>query len=94
MLGIKSGVGKRLKEKFPSLLLWRCLNHRLELAVADAISSTGGFFSIQSVIEKIHNIYSSKLQRQSKDIASDLELQIQKIGKIFTITWVASPTEQ
>ena len=46
MLGIHSGVGQRLKEKFPVLLLWHCLNHRLELAISDAVSSIDGFYPI------------------------------------------------
>ena len=33
MLGTKSGVGKLLKDKFPDVILWYCLDHRLELAV-------------------------------------------------------------
>ena len=31
MLGTKSGVGKLLEDKFPDVILWHCLNHRLEL---------------------------------------------------------------
>jgi hypothetical protein len=27
MMGSKSGVTKLMKEKFPSLIVWRCANH-------------------------------------------------------------------
>ena len=37
MLGTKSGVGKLLKDKFPDVILWHCLNHRFELAVGKAL---------------------------------------------------------
>jgi len=37
MLGTKSGVGKLLKDEFPGIVLWHCLNHRLELAVGNAV---------------------------------------------------------
>ena len=34
--------------------------------------------------------YSSKLQRQLCEISIDLDLQLKKIGKIFTVRWIAS----
>ena len=46
MQGTKSGVGKLLKDKFPDIILWHCLNHRLELDVGNApeiISDTNDF---------------------------------------------------
>ncbi len=63
MLGKRSGVGQRMKEKFPAILLWHCLNHRLELAISDAISSID---PIQTFFDKIYSVYSysSKLQRE------------------------------
>ena len=45
MLGTKSGVGKLLKDKFPDIILWHCLNHRLELAVGIALSVVQMTFS-------------------------------------------------
>ena len=42
MLGTKSGVGKFLKDHFPDIVLWHCLNHRLELAVGNALDATSG----------------------------------------------------
>ncbi|XDV36633.1 hypothetical protein PO909_006379, partial [Leuciscus waleckii] len=37
MLGKHSGVSTKLKMRFPNLLTWHCMNHRLELAVSDAV---------------------------------------------------------
>jgi hypothetical protein len=37
MLGSKSGVAVRLLQHYPSLFVWHCMNHRLELAVEDAV---------------------------------------------------------
>ena len=45
MLGVKSGVGQKLKDQFSGIILGHCINHRLELAVADAISTVMGFFN-------------------------------------------------
>ena len=87
MLGVHSGVGGRLKKKFPALLLWHCLNHCLELAISDAVSSINGFYPIQAFFDKIYSVYSysSKLHRQLCEISIDLDLQLKKIGKIFTV---------
>ena len=46
MLGTKSGNEQLLKDKFPDIMLWHCLNHRLELAVGstqEIISGTNDF---------------------------------------------------
>ena len=37
MLGKKNGGAAKLKDRFPRLLTWHCLNHRLELSVNDAV---------------------------------------------------------
>ena len=38
LTGKKSGVMELLMKDFPKLSTWHCLNHRLELAVDDAIA--------------------------------------------------------
>ena len=39
MLGHKGGVIAKIKHSFPNIIGWHCLNHRLELAVGDAVKS-------------------------------------------------------
>ena len=92
MLGSKSGVATRLKESFPQLIVWHCLNHRIELAVTDSIEQIEGCFPMISFFKKIYSIYSTspKRCRELHEIAEDLEMQVKKIGKIFSIRWVAS----
>ena len=51
MLGTKSRVGKLLKDKFPDIILWHCLNHRLELVVGNALESVSGTNDFQSFLE-------------------------------------------
>lgn len=41
MQGKKSGVSESLLEKFLSLIVWHCMNHRLELALSDAVNEVG-----------------------------------------------------
>ena len=92
MLGKSSGVGYRLKAKFPRLILWHCLNHRLELAVGDSIKVIDGFYHIQALFDKIYCCYSysAKLQRELQEIANELEIEIKKIGRVFDVRWVVS----
>ena len=38
MIGRSSGVGTRLKNFFPNIIIWHCLNHRLQLALYDSVN--------------------------------------------------------
>ena len=58
MLGTNSGVRKLLKDKFPEIILWHCLNHRLELAVGNALESISGTNDFQSFLEHLYSMYS------------------------------------
>ena len=51
MLGTKSRVGKLLKDKFSDIILWHCLNHRLELVVGNAQESVCSTNDFQSFLE-------------------------------------------
>ncbi len=95
MLGKCTGVGQRLKEKFPATLLWHCLNHRLELVISDAISSIDGFYPIQTFFDKIYSVYSysSKLQRELGEISKDLDIQLKKLGKFLQFVGLHHPLE-
>jgi hypothetical protein len=37
MMGSISGVSKMLIEKIPNIIIWHCLNHRLQFSLDDAI---------------------------------------------------------
>ena len=57
----KSGVGPQLQEKFPKIVLWHCVSHRLELAVNDALGLQtfgGGMNHFCIFVNKLHNLYS------------------------------------
>ena len=53
MLGTKRGVGVRLKNGFPQILKWHCLNHLIELAVSNAIHSIDGGYHVQAFFNKV-----------------------------------------
>ena len=92
LCGKTSGVGPQLQEKFPKIVLWHCLRHRLELAVNDALQTVGGgenHFCI--FVNKLHNLYSvspknwNQLQKCAKALATELK----NIGHIIDVRWVS-----
>uniref|UniRef100_A0A3P9JP33 DUF4371 domain-containing protein n=1 Tax=Oryzias latipes TaxID=8090 RepID=A0A3P9JP33_ORYLA len=92
MLGVKSGVGKLLKDDFPSIVLWHCLNHRLELAVDQALDKTGGTKDFQAFLDSLYSLYSQspKNMRELSECAHNLHITLKRIGRVFSVRWVAS----
>ena len=91
-VGSKTGVGTLLKKQYPSLITWHCLAHRLELAVTEVRKDHDQIAEIQKIFGDIHTFYNRSSLRMShlKQICDDLCCQFKKIGRIFTIRWVAS----
>jgi hypothetical protein len=92
MLGRKNGVAVGLQKIFPNLIIWHCANHRLELAVHDTRNEVQGVSSFHFFFDKLYSIYSMspKNQLQLNQCQWALGQRLCKIGKIFTIRWVAS----
>lgn len=92
LTGKKSGVVELLVKDFPNLITWHCLNHRLELAVDDAIADLRGINHFKIFISKLHSVYSQspKNMRELKEAAKGLDTQLLKIGKVLSTRWVAS----
>ena len=38
MLGRNSGVGTRLKNDYPNIIVWHCLNHRVQHILDDSLN--------------------------------------------------------
>lgn len=92
MLGSKSGVGTLIKKDFPNIFLWHCLNHRLELAVGDALEATTGTNDFKFFLDTLYSVYSqsSKHTVELSKCSKELHKSLKKIGKVFTVRWVAS----
>ena len=92
LTGKASGLVVRLKEKFPNVHSVHCLAHRLELAVKDAVKEVAGTNQFEFFISKLYSLYnqSHRNARLLREPAAELDVEILKIGKIFTIRWVAS----
>jgi hypothetical protein len=86
MFGSRGGVKKLLKEKFPSIIVWHCANHTLELAVHDAVKTVSGINRFKSFIDKLYVLYhaSPKNSRELEACANSLEMKLLKFGQILS----------
>jgi hypothetical protein len=92
MTGKKAGVARRLACKYPNIIPWHCLNHRLELAVCDAVDDVRGINHFKSFMDTLYVLYSRspKAQKQLEAAAEHVDVQLKKIGRVLNTRWVAS----
>lgn len=92
MLGKKSGVATRLTSRFPKLFVWHCMNHRLELAMSDAVDEVNSVNHFKTFIQKLYSLYSTSNKNESELInaAAEVGSQLLRIGRILDVRWVAS----
>lgn len=92
LLGKKCGVAKRLKEIYPLIFNWHCLNHRLELAVNDTMKDLTAINHFKSFIDSLYVLYnnSPKNKNELKDACNELDVIFVKIGRVLDVRWVAS----
>ena len=92
LTGKASGLVVRLKNKFPNVQSVHCLAHKLELSIKDALKEVGGTNQFEICISHLYSLYnqSTRNSRLLKEAAAELNMEILKIGQIFTIRWVAS----
>lgn len=92
MLGKKSGVATKLLESFPEIIIWNCLNHRLQLSLDDSISEIKQVNHLKVFLDKMYSIYHQSNKNQNKllgTVAKDVEIEIIKIGRVMGPRWVA-----
>lgn len=68
------------------------MNHRLELAVSDAVDEVNAINHFKAFMDKMHNLYgqSNKNSRELLQAAEEVGTQVLKIGRVLTVRWVAS----
>jgi hypothetical protein len=78
MLGTQSGVASRLRSLYPLIFSWHCMNHRLELAVADAIKDVSAVNHFKCFLDTIYSLFSqsNKNQRALSEACKELEVQV------------------
>jgi hypothetical protein len=92
MMGEKCGVTARLKSKYPFLIRWHCFNHRLELSVGDAVKCCSEINYFKAFMDTLYATYSMspKAQRELAECASQVDVQLLRIGRLLNVRWVAS----
>lgn len=94
MLGHKSGVATLVSQKFHRVIGWHCANHRLELAVGDALDTLGtdGVNNFKTFVDSLYLLYhaSPKNEGELHQCAEELGQCIQKVGRVLDTRWVAS----
>ena len=92
MVGKKNGVYTQLKTKFPGLIAWHCLNHRLELSVSDAVKTCTETNHFTAFLDKLYCLYhqSPKNLRELDAAASEVGVCLRRIGRVLGVRWVAS----
>lgn len=55
LTGKKSGLIKLLEAQFPNVIMFHCLNHRLELALNDAVMEFQEFDKIKTLFDRIYS---------------------------------------
>ncbi|XP_077974159.1 E3 SUMO-protein ligase KIAA1586-like [Styela clava] len=95
MLGRRSGLGIKLKNNFPDIILWHCLNHRLQLVLDAAITDIKQVNHLEIFMDKIHTIFhkSNKNQMEIFKISEELGQQIAEIGRVSGSKWSACSLE-
>lgn len=85
MTGKSSGVAQGLGEIFPAIFTWYCANHRLELAVSDAIQDADGINNFRVFMDKLYTLYhaSPKNRYELRSCARELEEQFHTIGRVL-----------
>ena len=57
VLGRSSGVGVRLMKDFPNIIIWHCLNHRLQLVLDDSVKEIKQINHFKIFMDKIYAIF-------------------------------------
>jgi len=71
---------------------WHCFNHMLELAVSDATKSTTQVNHFKIFLDTLFALYSQspRCQRELVSCASELDVRLNRIGRVLSVHWVAS----
>ena len=68
------------------------MNHRLDLAVSNAVDEVTGVNHLKIFMQKLYSLYSmsNKNECELKDAAAEVGSQLLRIGRVLDVRWVAS----
>jgi hypothetical protein len=71
---------------------FHCMNHKLELAVHGAVTSTNKVSHLRMFIDTLYAYYSRSPRncRLLQSVSEELNIVFRKIGKIFDVRWLSS----
>ncbi|KAK7939074.1 hypothetical protein WMY93_002400 [Mugilogobius chulae] len=93
MMGKYRGAATLLREKInANLTVIHCMNHKLELAVHDAVKHSTEASHFQMFIDSLYAFFSQspKHLRELELTASNLGTQARRIGRVFDVRWLSS----
>lgn len=78
--------------KRDDLFMFHCMNHKLELAVHDAVSSTNKVSHLRMFMDTLYAYYSRSPDhcRMVESVSETLDTDMRKIGKVFDVRWLSS----
>lgn len=89
----KGGVAKLLTDRYPNMIVWHCIAHRLELGVHDTMKEVSGTNNFTIFLGSLYALYSMTMSPINKIelrvCAAVLEVQLLTIGKVLDTRWVA-----
>ena len=91
-MGKMNGFGKLVRDEAPWVEIVHCFNHRLELAIKDAFTTTTFYRTIDEMLTKLHYLYqkSPKSLQQLRELNDAYEKSIPKPTKAYGTRWVDS----
>jgi hypothetical protein len=93
MVGRTNGIGNLLQNKLQlDIIIWHCLDHRLQLAVHDCIVDMNTIDHFKSYTDTIYALFSQspKILNDLKTVASTLSVYLTKTGRVLHSRWVSS----
>jgi len=82
MVGRTAGFAQAIAKSFSNVLTWHYANHRLELAVDDAVNDIGAVSHFKIFLDKLYSLYSCSPKNRAKleVAAAEVSEQVHKIG--------------
>ena len=89
-MGRMNGLGKLIRDEAPWVEIVHCFNHRLELAIKDAFTTTTFYHNIDEMLTKLYYLYqkSPKRLQQLREFNDAYEKSIPKPTKAYGTQWM------
>ncbi|KAI2645894.1 Zinc finger protein 862 [Labeo rohita] len=92
MMGVKTGVAERLKQRIPHIITIHCVAHKLELAVLDSVKGCEYLVKFEDTLKTIFKMYyySPKKRRELTEISELLNEKMAHFSGLKNTRWLPS----